>query len=523
MQNERPNILFITADQMRWDAMGCMGDPVIKTPNIDRLAARGTLFRNAFTPNPICVPARASIMTGNQPQVCTGNKNNSGRIRDGQPLLTEILKSAGYRTYALGKLHFTPYSAPGEPRLVHGFEHVEWTESGRILAQYDPHGETEGLEDYFDYLKKVGYYGYSRAHGIGNNDVRPCRTHLPKEHTVDHWVADCTLTQIERHRREHADQPFFIWMSSPKPHSPYDPPDPYDKLYDPRDIPAPFGDEKLLDQKNPYIEFSRRRHAQESLSPQARQVIKAYYYGCITWMDAMIGRVMERLEQDDLLDNTLILFTADHGDLMGDFGAWFKSNHLNGSVRIPFIAAGPGVSRGMISEALVGLEDIVPTFASAAGASIGQDVQGHDIMPTLLGLCGIPIPSSVEGLDFSGYLAGGAEPSDGAALITCPFPFGQWPASRGGREYRGIRTARYTYVRDLQGPWLLYDNEKDPYQMRNLVNESETKSLREDLDRRLQAKLASNGDQFLPGTDYLKHWGYPVEESGATGGKGKSN
>lgn len=410
--SRRPNILLITADQMRWDALGCMGNPVIRTPNLDALAARGVLFRNAFTPNPICVPARASIMTGNQPPVCTGSKKNSGRIRDGQPLLPERLKTAGYRTYALGKLHFVPYSAPGEPRLVHGFEHVELTESGRILAQFDPRGEREGLEDYIDYLKSVGYGGYSRAHGIGNNDVRPCRTPLPQEHTVDHWVADRTLAQLARHRRECPERPFFIWMSTPKPHSPYDPPDPYDKLYDPRVIPPPFGDESLLDQKNPHIESIRVRHAQESLSPEARRVIKAYYYGCITWMDAMIGRVLDQLERDGLRDNTLVLFTADHGDLMGDFGAWFKSNHLNGSVRIPFVAAGPGVARGAVCDALVGLEDILPTFTAAAGVSAGQPVQGLDLSTVLRAGAGavrdVYYSSTLEGDSSSAMICDGA-------------------------------------------------------------------------------------------------------------------
>nr|HPN84175.1 sulfatase-like hydrolase/transferase [Victivallales bacterium] len=383
MNKDRPNILLITADQMRWDALGCAGNPVIKTPNLDALASRGMLFRNAFTPDPICIPARASIMTGNTPQVCTGIKRNAGKIREGQPLMTETLKTVGYRTYALGKLHFVPYSPPDQPRLVHGFEHVEWTESGRVTGLFDPLGQKEGVEDYFDYLSKVGYRGYTRAHGIGNNDVHPCRSPLPKEHTVDHWVADCTLKQMERHRKEFKGKPFFMWMSSPKPHSPYDPPDPYDKLYDPRTIPQPFGSESILGQKNPYIEISRLKHAQENLSPQARQVIKSYYYGCISWMDAMIGRVFERMQEYGLWDNTLVLFSSDHGDLMGDFGTWFKSNNLNGSVRVPFIVAGPGVKSGAVSDALVGLEDILPTFASAAGADIGQEVQGKNLFPVL--------------------------------------------------------------------------------------------------------------------------------------------
>jgi len=379
----QPNILMIMADQMRWDCLGCGGNEIVRTPNLDALATRGVHFRNGFTPNPICVPARAAIMTGNYPHICIGNKGNGGRIREGQPLLTETLKRVGYRTYAMGKLHFVPYSPPGEPRLVHGFEHVDLTESGRLVRAFDPEGCREGLEDYIDYLKQVGWGGYSRAHGIGNNDVRPCPSPLPQEHHVDHWIADCTIRQIDRHAKESADRPFFMLMSSPKPHSPYDPPRPYDTLYDPRDLPQPFGSPEHLADRNPTITAARHSHAADTLSPAAWQVIRSYYYGCISFLDAQIGRVVEHLQNRGLLDNTLILFTADHGDLLGDFGGVFKVNHLNGAVRVPFIAAGPGVVAGVHSDALVGLQDVLPTFAAAAGADIGQVVQGLDLTPHL--------------------------------------------------------------------------------------------------------------------------------------------
>jgi len=322
-------------------------------------------------------------MTGNYPHVCTGTKSNGGRIRDGQPLLTEVLKAAGYRTYALGKLHFVPYTSPDQPRLVHGFEHVDLHESGRILAKYDPEGKLSGVEDYFDYLKTVGWGGYSRAHGVGNNDVRPCASPLPQEYTVDHWIADCTLRQLDRHAREFPDRPFFMWMSSPKPHSPYDPPRPYDALYDPRTVPAPFGSEADLDDRNPYVDHVRITHAVRTLSPEAWQVIRTYYYGCITFLDAMIGQVLDHLNEMGKLKETLVLFTADHGDLLGDFGGCFKANHLNGSVRIPLIIAGPDAAQGVASHALVGLQDILPTLASAAGTTPGQPVHGMDLTPHL--------------------------------------------------------------------------------------------------------------------------------------------
>ena len=380
---DRVNILLITVDQMRWDCLGSMGNSLIQTPNLDALAGRGVLFRNGFTPNPICVPARASIMTGNYPQVCTGHKTNSGRIREGQPLLTELLKGVGYRTYAIGKLHFVPYAPPSSPRLVHGFEHVDLTESGRMLARFDPQGQLEGVEDYFDYLKTVGWAGYTRAHGIGNNDVRPCPSPLPPEHHVDHWIADCTIRHIDQHLEDHPGHPFFMWMSSPKPHSPYDPPRPYDALYDPRAVKPPFGSPELLALRNPAMDRLRYTHGLMSLSPQAWQVIRSYYYGSITFLDAMIGRVLDHLQHLNMLDSTLVLFTSDHGDLLGDFGSSFKTNHLNGSVRVPFIVAGPGVVSSQASDGLVGLQDILPTLASAARADIGQEVQGLDLSPLL--------------------------------------------------------------------------------------------------------------------------------------------
>lgn len=439
----QPNILFITCDQMRWDCLGCAGNPVIQTPNLDALAAAGTRFRNAFTPDPICVPARASIMTGNYPQVCTGTKANCGGIREGQPLLTATLKSAGYKTYALGKLHFLPYAPPDAPRTTHGFDHVEWTESGRILKEHDPKGERRGIEDYFDYLRDQGWFGYARAHGIGNNDVRPCASPLPPELYVDAWIADRSMAALDRHCADHADRPFFLWMSSPKPHSPYDPPRPYDRLYDPRRIPKPFGDASLLEHMDPKIEQTLWSHACDSVSPEAWQVIRSYYYGNISFLDAQIGRVLAHLDSLGLRESTLIVFTADHGDLIGDFGSAFKTNHMNGSVRLPFIVQGPGVPAGAVSDALVGLQDLHPTFAAFAGASIGQEVQGHNLKPVF----------------------------DGA-----PSPREWFYACTGGRGNQSsmIANGKWKYIYNEHGGIeQLYDQENDPGEVRNLALEAE--------------------------------------------------
>ena len=470
-----PNILLITADQFRWDCLGSMGNEVIQTPNLDAIAGRGVIFRNGFSPDPICVPARASIMTGNYPHICTKTKRNSGRIREGQPLLTEALKDVGYRTYALGKLHFVPYSPPGEPRLVHGFEHVDLHESGRMLRKFDPEGKLEGVEDYFDYLKSVGWRGYARAHGIGNNDVRPCPSPLPPEHYVDHWIADCTIRQMGRHSQDFSDRPFFMWMSSPKPHSPYDPPRPYDDIYDPRTIPAPFGSAEDLAGRNPFLDQKRYTHAIPTLSPEAWQVIRSYYYGCISFLDAMIGRVMEHLEKKGMLDNTLILFSADHGDLIGDFGSCSKANHLNGSVRVPFIVAGPGVAQGKISDALVGLQDVLPTLAAAAGADIGQPVQGKDLSSHLKDVT-VPVRDIYYSTTRSG--AGGQ-----SAMVTD----GQW---------------KYIYT-EGNATEELYDQANDPRELCNLAYSPEHKSRLADMrDMLRQCAVELDDTEILDGDGF---------------------
>jgi len=352
----RPNVLLIMADQLRADALGCYGNDVCRTPNLDALAERGALFTNGFTPNPICVPARAAITTGNYPHVCTGIKSNSGRIRDDQPKLAEHFGARGYRTYACGKLHYVPYAPPGQPRLLHGFDECDLTESGRYVSAHDP----------------------QQAHGAGNNDVRPCPCPLPDELHVDHWVADRTIARLREHTARHGDQPFLIFCSFPKPHSPYDPPFDYVRMYDPREIPAPAGAETLLADRNPVMERTRYTHGISTLSPAAIQVIKAYYYGLITHQDAQVGRVMEALAEAGVADDTIIIYTADHGDLMGDFGTFFKCSFLEGSIRVPFLASGPGVKPGRRSQ-LVGLQDVLPTLATMTDAALDREVQGMDL------------------------------------------------------------------------------------------------------------------------------------------------
>jgi len=464
----RPNILIFFADQLRADALGCYGNPVCQTPHLDALAASGVAFENAFTPNPICVPARASLTTGNYSHRATGVKDNGGLIRDGQPKLAAHFAAHGYATYACGKLHYVPYAPPSQPRLLHGFQHCDLTESGRLVNQFDPKGTRRGLEDYIDYLADAGWAGYSRAHGVGNNDVRPCPTPLPPELHVDHWVADCTIRRLREHRARRAGQPFLLWCGFPKPHAPLDPPSEFVQRYDVRGIPAPFGDESMLADRNPDIARTRITHGLDSLSPAARRVAKMYYYALITHQDEQVGRVLAALDAAGAADETIVIFTADHGDLMGDFGGFFKCTFLEGSAHVPLILRAPGSPRGDRRKQLVGLQDILPTLAALTGCPLEHEVQGLDLGATLR--------SGEAPLRDLFYGQCGDAPSQCAMVFD-----GHW---------------KYCYAQE--GPTEeLYDLASDPHELVNLASSPGGEALLRHWRERLIAEARRLGDTAL--------------------------
>jgi len=345
-------------------------------------------------------------------------------------------------------LHYVPYAPPGQPRLLHGFRHCDLTESGRVVNQFDPSGRLRGLEDYFDYLADVGWGGYSRGHGVGNNDVRPCPSPLPEEHHVEHWVADRTIARLRAHAAGRGSQPFLMWSSFPRPHAPYDPPFAFANLYDPRQVPPPAGDESMLGDRNPDIQETRITHGQNSLSPAARQVIKAYYYGLVTFHDQQIGRVLDALEDLGFAENTIVVYTTDHGDLMGDFGGYFKANFLEGSARVPFLVRAPGAPHAACRAQLAGLQDILPTLAA---------------------LTGCPLPQAVDGLDLSSALGDSRAPTRDHFYGQCLDTPRQTAMACDGRW-------KYCYC-EWGGVEELYDLANDPTELVNLATRTEARDL----------------------------------------------
>lgn len=310
------------------------------------------------------------------PHRATGLENGAwGPVQPGIATLPALLREAGYQTAALGKMHFLPYA---NPRTLCGFEYAELHEEGRIVDMERRGGINLGGEDYHDYLHKVGYGGYERAHGIGNNDIRPAPSPLPAKYYESAWVVDRTIDWLDN--RRDPGKPFFAWASFTRPHAPFDPPEPFHSLYDPRSLPPPVGTRDDLAGKNPWLSASPSWYGWDQIaSPELIQNVKAYYYGLVSFVDQQIGRLIAYLEKENLSKDTLICFTSDHGELLGDFGLFFKANMLEPSIHVPFFLHVPG-GGARTDERLVGLEDILPTFLDFAGIAPPDDVDGISLL-----------------------------------------------------------------------------------------------------------------------------------------------
>ena len=365
---ERPHIVFITTDQQRGDCTGTDGHPVLETPHLDQLANEGVYFSRAYSPCPVCVPARMVMMTGRSP-FHTGYFTNSSRTLDHAETLPGILGGLGYQTQLIGKAHFSPQRA----RL--GFDNTIINESGRYR---------EG-DDYHRWLKKTPYAGLERATSIGNNDVFSRRSVVPETHHVNTWTANECIEFLDR---RDPTCPFFLWMSFSRPHSQYDPPAPYDTWYDPEDVPPPIsapGDDFLP----PELREAPLRYDWDRMSPRRIARARAHYLGQITHIDHQIGRFFAALRWKGLWDDTLVVFASDHGDMMGDFGLFFKSHFFEGSGRVPLILRPPrnwtGTAPARRYEKPVSLVDVLPTFVSAAGGRVPEQADGVSLLPALEG------------------------------------------------------------------------------------------------------------------------------------------
>jgi len=431
---KRTNIVFVLADQWRAKATGYESDPNVKTPNLDKLAKRGLNFRNTVSVCPVCTPYRASLLTGRFP-TSTGMFLNDLHLPDEELCMAEIFKSAGYATAYIGKWHL----------------------DGQGRGAFIPRERRQG----WDYWKGAECdHNYNHSHYYeGDSDV--------KKFWQGYDAYDQTRDAQAYLRSQVAtDKPFVLMVAYGTPHFPHNSaPEEIKKLYPPESLrlePNVKGDENKI-----------------------REELQGYYAHC-TALDHCIGDLLATLDETGLNTNTVFVFTADHGEMMGSHGIrpCTKQVAWDESARVPFLMSLPG---------------------RVAARTIATPLTTPDILPTLLGLTGVTKPATCEGEDLSGLIKEGSE-GDRAALYMQVSPF--TPATV---AYRAIRTASNTLIRQKEGPTLLFDDLKDPFQMDNLAEKPACAALRKKLDVQLDAELKRINDDFPAADEALRRWGLPFK------------
>ena len=436
----RPNVLWVMADEWRAQAFGYAGDPNAHTPAFDRFAAESLNFEQAVSGCPVCSPARASLTTGQYP-LTNGVYINDVPLDPKGVTLGESFRNAGYDTGYIGKWHLFG----------------------------SPLGRFERRESYIPPEKRFGYQYWKAAETT--HDYNKSFYYDGDDRTKKYWSGYDAIAQTEeacRYVREHArsQDPYFLVLSWGPPHFPLNTaPERYQDMYRNRQISV-----------RPNVPEDKKSETIEDLRG---------YYAHIAALDDCFEKLLRTLETAGNSEDTIVLFTSDHGDMMGSQGLTEKLYPWEESIRVPLLIR-------------------YPRRFGRIGLRSQEPVNSPDIMPTLLGLSGIAVPRGVQGRDYSASPP--ASRRDGptnTAFLNLPVSITTSRAN-GFAEYRGVRSRYYTYVRSIDGPWLLYDNQNDPYQKRNLCGDRGFAKIQRELESDLNRWLRLLGDQFHAGESYLK-------------------
>lgn len=494
----KPNILFLISDQQRADTLGVL-NPKIKTPHLDRLAARGTVYTRCYPTTPVCLPCRASLLSGRYPSAHGAMHNFSGLRPSLSPMVADRFREDGYRTHMIGKSHVHPCHQPDSPESAphihdrqyfrnwhgpwYGFEHADLnighsTELHACGMHYGVWLEERGIDT-------ETYFGHTRYEQYGAWD-------LPEEAHNSAWIAETVIESIRRSKSEN--RPFYISANFQDPHNPCMVPEPWASMYDPNDMPAfgfKPGEPECFEDKPPfYAEILRTQGpygaryspggpekatnaAHLGFTPRQTRENAACYYGMISLMDHHIGRILDELERTGELENTLVVFTSDHGDFLGDHGLWWKELYpYEEALRVPCLVSWPGhLPEGRKCDALTGLIDFAPTWLSLAGLAPEQTFQGVDQSAVWTG--------KVDRLREAIVV----EDRPGDA------PFNQ----------RVYITDRYKLVAYSNPAWgELYDMENDPHQIQNLWSDPAHADLRFSLMQGLLAEEMNRNAPYHP-------------------------
>jgi arylsulfatase A-like enzyme len=435
----RPNLLFILTDQHRRDAVGAYGNALVRTPHLDALARRGVLFEAAYVTQPLCTPSRASLLTGLYPHTHGAGLNNAPLSPD-RRILVEMLAPGAYRSAWFGKWHLGD-----EIFRQRGFDEFESTEDG-----YDEH-----YSGGRDRSARSGYHHFLAGRGVKpdrpDGYSRPYANTLPKELSKPAYVAGKGVEFIERHR----DRPFAVFLSFLDPHTPFNSVN--DRMYDPKQMEVPATFHEPLD---PTV-LERTRVLRDMLqhdapgqyrgivdTPRHLQEVKARYYGKVTLVDEMVGRVLARLAELGLSDRTIVVFTSEHGELMGAHRLMFKSLMYEESAGVPLILSVPGLTDN--------------------GRRVRAPVSTVDLAPTLLDLMGQPLPPGLQGRSWTPALRAGSAWPERPVFLEFNGP--PWPfEDRFVERLRTVRTPEgWKLTVDDRSQGELYDLVRDPQERKNL-------------------------------------------------------
>lgn len=473
MPQQHPNILLFVTDQHRLSALGCYGDTICRTPNIDRLAAQGVRFETAYTTCPVCSPARGTIMTGQYPHShgITANlhelSNATHELQDRPDLLSRRLQTAGYRLGYTGKWHLgtersTTFGFPNRPSLPPdvGFE-----------GQSFP-GHGGGGFHYPEYHQYLADNALQHSPMEWDEDTPMLRNAAildePVEATVPYFLAENTISLLDRFSAGH--RPFFIWHNNWGPHEPYFATRAYVDMYRDVEIP-PWPNYGWPSRQIPGPHQMKIHPRHERLSWDAWAAMVRYYYAFTSMIDDQIGRVLAHLEATGLAQDTLVIFTSDHGETLGSHGGLTDKgwHHFEETHRVGLIARGPGIAQpGQVRQELVSLADVYPTLCDAAGASHdAATVHGRSIMPLLRD-----------------------EPTDWRDCVVTEFG----GLGNMGMTQRTLRCGSMKYGYNCCGDDELYDLNADPHETRNLIHDHRHRGTVGDMRDRLLSWIDQTGD-----------------------------
>jgi arylsulfatase len=463
MTTTQPNILFLFPDQLRHDALGCAGNPIVSTPHLDRIAASGLRFSQAWCQSPICQPSRASLITGRYPTELGIVSNVGGlpglektpgapRIDPQWPTVMKTLKAAGYETASIGKTHYHDLPDPGEVEAAGGNVDLRMYDElvsqfgwDYVVEEYDKYTHAvDGLTTpYTEYLHKEGMLdAYAKQiRGIFRTTPTHWRAEtscLDKEHDLTTFLADHATRWLQSRR---TDAPFFLKLAFVQPHVPLVGDPSWAKFYADTDIPVPPHSpiSTDVDAWRAYLDTLNEHSQVQAMSNASIVAGTRQYYAMVSLIDEAVGGILATLEQLGQLDNTWVVLASDHGEMLGDHGLWAKMNFYHGSVQTPLIIRPPGgLKHGRESQDLVELVDLTATLAAIGGAEVPTGCRGRSLLPALS-------DESVGRAQLNSYI----------------------------RTFSALRDERYRFTYDLKSEAAceLFDLVDDPDEQRNLIDD----------------------------------------------------